>query len=202
MVLILNSFMNKCISILILTVTFIPISIAHGDFQGLSPSGTVTKYCESDFLGKRLKYKSGDVIETETLLACYGVRECIESGYDTYYIINEYRVIDEKIYEGKAVVEVEFDIVCDISAYSVVFRYRTERKSVNMVVVNGQWRLCFPIGYPCVSMDVGISAAEDIAHGYRNASDPRDRKISEQLDDAVILLKIIRDRRNKDKQNK
>jgi hypothetical protein len=114
--------------------------------QGLTPAETVEKYCRSDYAGDKLNYNQGDIIATETTLACYGVEECIESGYDTYIIINDYKIQNEVIGRDKASVEVVYDVVCEFSGDAVIFDYRIDREVVNLVKVNGEWRMQTTLG--------------------------------------------------------
>lgn len=163
---------------------------AHG--HSLSPSETVKAYCEADYLGKRLNYVLGEYGPTDKLLSWYGVKDGNESGYDIIYIIEKYKIVDEKIFGDKAIVNVDYYILCTSSAYEVVLRRRVEREKIEMVVVNGEWRLLWPVSYPRVSVDVGIRNVEKFVGYYTN--DPGKKNEREQCNDELALLQSIKKR--------
>lgn len=164
--------------------------------QSLTPSQTIEIYARADYEGIRLT--SGNYLSriTTKLLSLYGTDDVDEPGYDMVFVINGYKIINETIDGDTAFVTIQYDIICDISAYESIFNTRKEELSVRLVKINNEWRLKYPIVPPRVSLAEGIKDTRRGMIMYQNATDPDDKKSYQQLVEAVKRLEGLQRQEN------
>lgn len=159
--------------------------------QQRTPSQTVDAYAKADYNGIRLTH--GDYLSkiTAKLLSWYGTREGTEGGYDTIYIIKNYKIINEMTKHDHANVTIQYNIVCIAAADKITFRNETEVELVHLATVNNEWRLLQPIVPPRLSIEKGIIETTRVAESYKDYKDDEGKAIHKRHSEASQTLRAI-----------
>jgi hypothetical protein len=179
---------KRIVTILLQTILLHYLCMQNGLCQQLSPVEVVDNFCRYDLSGGRM---AKPVSPTPDKAAGLKAFDSENEELNKFYIIHKYQTKEYKTYSDYAYVNVEYEILCEVSRQSVMLRYRNETVRVELIKTPDGWKMQTPIYYPRVYIKAGMDYFQALSeqNDWSSAEDRKQRTV--KYKDMLFLLQSI-----------